>query len=109
MITGTLPAQSRRATYADALELKDSETGDAIAWTGVVSGEVRLCKMGTDCALVSKSLNAGLTLPADGIIAWQFEPSDLSALPEVHYRLLVLLTMSTGQVVEILDAVLPLS
>lgn len=110
MLRGNSPPVSRRATYEDFLELTDSDAPhDPIAWADVVSAVAEICRLDRDAPLLSASLNAGVTLPADGIVKWRFEPEDLGSLRAGDYRLLVRLTTSAGDTVELLDAILPLT
>lgn len=112
MVLGNLPPQSRRADYIETLELTSADAPHDLTdlnAAGLVSaGSAAIRKLNSETDLVSVSWGAGLTSPSLGILQWWFAPSALLGLPAGNYRLLVSLTAS-GQAIELVDAVLPLT
>jgi hypothetical protein len=105
MLRGTLPPQSRRMAYVQAVELlADEDPWDPIDTSSITSGTAKLCTPMLDSALVDGTV----TVPSSGVVRWSFTKAQLGNLAPGLYRLLVAV-VADGDDVELVDGLISLT
>lgn len=110
MFTGPIKPQSRRATYADSLEISDFDSPhDLFDWAAVSAVSVAICPANSEEPLIQKTRGAGVVTPSNGMVEWTFTPSDLGSLCAGSYTLTGFYTSAfDGSVIQFMSAPLPL-
>lgn len=110
MLSGNFDLQSRRAPWIESFSIDDADAPhDPIDLNAAVTAaSARICKPGSDTAILEKTWGAGVSSPALGTLLWRFEATELATLSPGTWRFLLVLTAG-GELVEVLDAVLPLT
>lgn len=110
MFTGSLAPQSRLGDFIETLELADADSPhDLIDLSTATALTASICFPDNDTALLGKSLGSGVTLPSTGVVQWSFPAAEMRTLRPGAYRFLLIATVApSGQVVPIVDALLPL-